>query len=129
MEATANNFSIPYGAIDLGSNSFRLLIGTIDKNHIRILAKELRTVRLAKGLKKAGSISPDVMRKGLETLVKFKSQLTDYKVTHLSCFGTEALRYAKNSQEFISSAQSVLGCKIKILTILTDRPINAIMSI
>lgn len=116
MEATANYISTPRGAIDLGSNSFRLLIGTFDGQNITALVKELRTVRLAKGLKNSGTLSIDVMRKGLETLTNFKSQIDKHRVTHISCFGTEALRQAKNSRKFISAAQTVLGCDIQILT-------------
>ncbi|MBU0482055.1 MAG: hypothetical protein KKG47_13235 [Proteobacteria bacterium] len=116
MEATAKKRSLPRGAIDLGSNSFRLLIGSVAGKALTPLAKKLVTVRLAGGLDRSGALSPSAIRTGLETLRTFRTHLDRHNVEDCYCCGTQALRVAINSSEFVAKATAILNCKIDVIS-------------
>ncbi|MEN8142174.1 MAG: hypothetical protein ABFQ82_01085 [Thermodesulfobacteriota bacterium] len=113
MESTANK-SIT-AAIDLGSNSFRLLIAGIDGGDISVQVNRLETVRLGKGLATSGKIPPEIMNRGLDVLASFKIDLAHHNIERTRCCGTQALRQAGNAHAFLDKAESLLGTKIEII--------------
>ncbi len=106
-------------AIDLGSNSFRLLIKNINK-HGDILSgetiiNELHTVRLGENLSKSGILSSKAIERGLEVCRLFAAKLDEYKPVTRIC-GTEALRTAANSSQFTKPAQDIFSTHVEILS-------------
>jgi exopolyphosphatase/guanosine-5'-triphosphate,3'-diphosphate pyrophosphatase len=114
MESTANN-SLTTAAIDLGSNSFRLLIVEAPADLTRVVSKKLETVRLGKDLSVSGEISTETFNRGLQVISSFKNELTRHNVKRCRCCGTEALRQATNAGVFIEKAAAILGIKAEII--------------
>lgn len=103
--------------IDIGSNSFRLIVvETGDGNDLRVLRKELITVRLAEGLTMSGVLAPAAIERGLVALAEFRKVLDRFPVQRLRLCGTEALRRAANSREFLRRADAVIGSPVEVIT-------------
>lgn len=102
------------GIIDLGSNTFHLLIvDFLPNNSFRTVHKERCFVGLAEnGIE---NLSSKAIDKGLDALSKFKSLLADYKVKQYKVAGTAALRSAKNKAVFIDAARDQLGFEIEVI--------------
>ncbi len=102
-------------AIDIGSNSFRLLVAEVADSIPGILEKELVTVRLAQGVSATGCLSGEAIDRGLRALQGFKDILDRYPVQSLRACGTEALRTASNSDAFLGQASAIIGSPVEIL--------------
>lgn len=102
-------------AIDLGSNSFRLLVAPLAGPGLRPLCKELRPVRLAEGLGTRRRLSPAALARGAEALAAFRHLLDRYQPHRIIARGTAALRQAENSDEFLHTAARILACPVAVL--------------
>ena len=114
MESTPNKY-VNIAAIDLGSNSFRLLIARVNHGHINVLLNRLETVRLGKGLSASGEIPPEAIKRGLAVLASFKHDIARHNVKTCRCCGTQALRQASNSPVFLDRATALLGMQIEVI--------------
>jgi exopolyphosphatase/guanosine-5'-triphosphate,3'-diphosphate pyrophosphatase len=111
----ANNPIILAG-IDLGSNTFRLLVARYSAGHLEPLEKKLITVRLARGLTDGNFLRDESLIRALEALADFRKILDCYAVEHIRICGTEALRTAKNSATLLQKAQDIMGHQITNIT-------------
>lgn len=102
--------------IDLGSNSFRLLIAEVGEKCFSPLVKELITVRLGEDLSSTGRLSSAAMERGRNALGIFAEFLNRYRPNTCRVCGTHALRDATNSELFVQDARVILGKDISILT-------------
>ncbi len=102
------------GIIDLGSNTFHLLIvDTLVNRSFKTVYKERCFVGLAEdGIE---YLDQKAMDKGLQTLGKFKSLLEDYGVNICKVTGTAALRSAKNKNLFINTVREKFGFEIEVI--------------
>lgn len=100
--------------IDLGSNTFHLLICELQKDGSRsILYKERIYVKLAsKGL---GMIDPDSELRAIEAMQRFGEHVRKYEVTHARCIGTSALREAVNGIAVADRLTAASGLPIEII--------------
>jgi exopolyphosphatase/guanosine-5'-triphosphate,3'-diphosphate pyrophosphatase len=103
-------------SIDLGSNTFRLLVASFSAGNLRVLDKKLVTVRLGHGLKKNQVLHDQAMKKGLEVMRIFRETLDQYQPQNIRICGTEALRQAKNSHHFLQKAADILQNNIDIIS-------------
>ncbi len=106
----------PLAALDLGSNSFHLVVANYDGNRIATVDKIKSMVRLADGLDSNGEISPDAMARAIECLQRFGQRLRDIPSDNVRIVGTNTLRKAKNSQKFLKLAQKALNHRIDIIS-------------
>lgn len=107
-------------AVDLGSNSFRLLIAK-PQNHgsdkvIHPIDSVKRSVRLAAGLGEDQRLDAESQVRGLEALSIFSQRLRAYSPSAVRAVATSALRVARNAADFLADAQAVLGYPIEIIT-------------
>ena len=103
--------------VDLGSNSFRLLIAQINEDGtILHLDKIKEIVRLTGGLDKNNYLSKEVQLKALSVLSKFNERLIGFTKENVRVVGTSAFRVAKNANEFINLANKTLGFNIEVLS-------------
>lgn len=102
--------------IDIGTNTFRLLVAELRSGRLTPLAKELHTVRLGKGLAETGVLAPETMQKGLQVLSSFQMTIARFKPQAGRACGTEALRLAANREEFLAQARQSLGMPIEIIS-------------
>ena len=104
-----------YAVIDLGSNSFHLLIAELTHEHLRVVGRCSEKIQLAEGLNISGSLSAAAMERGLQCLRQFKSILAEHPIQKIKVVGTEALRRAGNSDFFVTQAKN-LGFDIDIIS-------------
>ena len=102
--------------IDLGSNTFRLLIAECEAGRMHVLAKNMAVVRLGRGLKESRMLPEESMQRGFEVLRAFRDILDQHKPESIRVCGTAALRQAQNSQLFLRSAAQILKHKIEIIS-------------
>lgn len=104
-----------YAAIDLGSNSFHMIIAREDAGHLHILDRLRDNVRLASGLTDMGDIDADTEARALNTLAQFGQRLREFPSTHVRCVGTNTLRRVNPKSAFLERAQDALGHPIDII--------------
>lgn len=109
-----------YAVIDLGSNSFHMLITRQLADSVQVVDKIKRKVRLAAGLNKDNILSQQSIAKGLECLSFFAERLQDIPKDNIRIVATATLRIAKNSSEFLTQAEHVLAHKINLLSGLAE---------
>jgi len=102
-------------AIDLGSNSFHLLIQETDNIRTVTVERMKQKVQLALGIESA-MMTQDAIKRGLECLSRFAQRLTAIDCRDIEIAGTCALRNASNSATFIEQAEDILGCSIRIVS-------------
>ncbi|MDR0805288.1 MAG: exopolyphosphatase [Enterobacteriaceae bacterium] len=105
-----------YAAIDLGSNSFHLLVIRETSGSIQILDRIKRKVRLAAGLDTQNHLSEEAMQRGWQCLKLFAERLYNIPPEHTRIVATAALRTAKNSAQFIAKAENILGLPVNIIS-------------
>ena len=107
-------------AVDLGSNSFRLLIGRVDPGaatpRIEALDSLKRTVRLAAGLREDGSLDAAAQARGIEALASFGERLRSFSPHAIRAVATNTLRVATNAERFLATAEAALGFPIEIIS-------------
>jgi exopolyphosphatase/guanosine-5'-triphosphate,3'-diphosphate pyrophosphatase len=109
-------------AIDIGTNTFRLLIAGVRYNRrkniysLNNIFSERIITRLGAGISRNGLLSKEAMDRSIEALVKFSNILSQYEVHKTSAVATSALRKAKNSDEFLKKAKAETGLNIKIIS-------------
>lgn len=117
MEAAERN-TLPDGellaALDLGSNSFHLLIARIEHGEMRPVEVLAEKVQLGAGLQN-GALSQDAMDRGLDCLSRFAQRLSGMEIRRIRVVGTHALRIASNQRVFTRAAHQVLGCRADVI--------------
>ncbi len=115
-EAKPSSATQSYAAIDLGSNSFHMVVAVPEGDSIRIIDSLRTPVRLGAGLDKHKNIKPDTRELALDTLSQFAQRLRGIPLKQIRVVGTNTLRRAKNSSDFIIDAFALLGKRIEIIS-------------
>lgn len=102
-------------AIDLGSNSFHIVIARLVHGEIRVLEKMGEKVQLGAGLDDTGRITDEAQERGLACLGRFAQMIKGMPASAVRIVGTNALRAAKNARQFTNKAAKVLGIPIEII--------------
>ena len=102
-------------AVDLGSNSFRLEIAQVDHGQIHRAEYLKETVRLGNGLDSARNLTPEAMQRGWDALARFGERLAGFKRSQVRAVATQTLREARNREEFLLRARTVLGFGIDVI--------------
>jgi exopolyphosphatase/guanosine-5'-triphosphate,3'-diphosphate pyrophosphatase len=105
-----------FAAIDLGSNSFHLVVAREEEHALTVIDRERDMVRLAAGLDSKGLLTPEASERALECLARFGQRLRGLEPENVRIVGTNALRKATNSREFIARAEQALGFSIEIIS-------------
>ncbi len=105
-----------FGAVDLGSNSFRVEIGRVEDERILTQSYWKESVRLAGGFDASGALTPEAQARALATLARFHEKLDGLPAAQVRAVGTQAMRAATNGREFLQKAERVLGYRIELLS-------------
>lgn len=105
-----------YVAIDLGSNSFHLLIARDDNGTLQVIDKLKVMVQLAAGLDKKNRLDEQTKQRAIQALARFGERIKQVKNAQIRVVGTSTLRRAKNNTGFIEQAESLLGVPIEIIS-------------
>ncbi len=115
---STNNYHLPetVAAIDLGSNSFHMIVARLEESGTLSIIDRLReNVRLGGGLDDNGIIDQSTQNRALECLESFAQRIRDLPNTAVRIAGTNTLRVAKNSQAFVKKAEVILNHPIEII--------------
>lgn len=123
-----------HACIDLGSNSFHLLIGEWQQGRIEIVERLSEKVQLGENVRHSGEISPAAFERGLNCLRRFKLLMRQYPLKQYWALGTNTFRVTSNAEAFLA-ASSEIGIDISIITgvqeavliyagVITDLPMS-----
>ncbi|SDF84129.1 Ppx/GppA phosphatase family protein [Chitinophaga filiformis] len=101
--------------IDLGTNTFHLIIGDLSDKDPQILYKTTVPVLLGQGRINENMIIPEAFERGIRTLKEFKSIIDDHHVDIVRAVATSAVRNAVNGSEFVKAAHAV-GIDIQVIS-------------
>lgn len=117
MSLAEPQFDSPYfAAVDLGSNSFHLLVVRINGVQVDIVDREKEMVQIARGLDSNGILSSAAQDRAIACLERFAERLRDIPPPQIRVVGTRTLRAANNSKDFLSRAEKALGAPIQIIS-------------
>tara|TARA_X000001036_G_scaffold122198_1_gene115720 strand:+ start:4403 stop:6025 length:1623 start_codon:yes stop_codon:yes gene_type:complete len=106
--------------IDLGSNTFKLMIAKIRKNGDAFKIQELdtvkSTVRLAAGLDKENILSEEIIDKALNCLLRFGDRVRNFPKNNVCIIATNTFRKAQNAKTLIIQGEKLLGFPINVLS-------------
>ncbi|WP_447594933.1 exopolyphosphatase [Aquipseudomonas campi] len=114
-QTPAKSFSL-IAAIDLGSNSFHMVLAKADQGEIRILDRLGDKVQLAAGIDEQRLLSEEAMQRGLDCLGRFAQMIQGLPHGAVRIVGTNALREARNRGEFIRRAEALLGHPVEVIS-------------
>src|ERR1700683_1343251 len=103
-------------AVDLGSNSFHMVVARYSHGQLVIIDRLREMVRLAAGVGEDGRIDKVVAARALASLERFGQRLRDIDARNVRVVGTNALRIARRKQAFLERAREALGFPIEIVS-------------
>ena len=104
-----------YAALDLGTNSCRMLIARPDGEQIKVVDSFSKTVQLGAGLEASGRLSRASMQRTVQALRICKHKLKQHRVRRMRLVATEACRRAINAREFIAQVRRETGLELEII--------------
>jgi len=107
-------------AVDLGSNSFHMVAARVADGRVHVVDRLKEMVRLGAGLDENRNLTPEAQHNALECLERFGQRLRDVPYGTVAVVGTNTLRSAKNSREFLALAERCLGHPIAIISGLEE---------
>ena len=105
-----------FAALDLGTNSCRMLVVRPRNNNFEVLDSYSKSVDLGNELEGTGYLSKSSMNKAMKALKVCKNKLDLYPLENSKFVATEACRRAKNGRSFLKRVQYELGLKLHIIT-------------
>jgi exopolyphosphatase/guanosine-5'-triphosphate,3'-diphosphate pyrophosphatase len=109
-------FESPYfAAVDLGSNSFHMIICRVNQETVETVDRVKDMVQIARGMQ-SGTIASDAQERALQCLNRFAERLRGIPASHVRAVGTKSLRSAKNARSFLRDAEQTLGHPIEIIS-------------
>lgn len=102
--------------IDLGTNTFNLLIADLGETGFQQVYSGRKAVLLGMGGINQGIIAEDAIARAMDAINEFKQVCDRHGVSYIACFGTSALRSAKNADELVSAARASFGVDIRIIS-------------
>jgi exopolyphosphatase/guanosine-5'-triphosphate,3'-diphosphate pyrophosphatase len=112
---TATERANTFAAVDLGSNSFHLLVARREHGELRVIDRIKEMVRLGGGLDERGRLDDDVQERAFACLARFGQRLRGIPADNLRAVGTQTFRRMENANAFLLIAETGLGCSIDII--------------
>ena len=103
-------------AIDLGSNSFHMIVCSLHDGKLKTVDRLKEMVRLASGLDKKNHLSLAAQERALACLERFGQRIRNFPLDSVRIVGTNTLRMAKNAEPFLVKAEKALNHPIHIIS-------------
>jgi exopolyphosphatase/guanosine-5'-triphosphate,3'-diphosphate pyrophosphatase len=103
-------------AIDLGSNSFHMIVARLRDGDIEVIDQLREMVRLGGGLDEQDNLDPAVQERALACLERFGQRVRPLVPGSVRAVGTNTLRKARNAGDFLQKAETALGHPIEIIS-------------
>lgn len=109
--------NLPAAAIDIGTNSTRLLIGELNsqKNGLKILERSLKITRLGEGVDAKKKLKKKAVKRVIKAIKEYKAIMAQYDIKSVKVVGTSALRDVKNS-DILAEEIAKLDLKLQIIS-------------
>ncbi|NOT83668.1 MAG: exopolyphosphatase [Methylococcaceae bacterium] len=112
----SNSLPEMVAAVDLGSNSFHMIVCNLKDEKLQTVDRLKEMVRLASGLDKKNNLDEATQAKALACLERFGQRIRNFAPGSVRIVGTNTLRTAKNARQFIVKAEQALGHPIHIIS-------------
>ncbi len=120
MNDTSEQLTTPaqayMAAVDLGSNSFHMVIARVVDGDIQLLHREKQKVQLAEGLNEQLVLSEEAIERGLGVLAQFADTLTPFAPQSVRVIATYTLRRARNAITFLRRAKTIFPFPIEVIS-------------
>jgi exopolyphosphatase/guanosine-5'-triphosphate,3'-diphosphate pyrophosphatase len=113
-EAERRQFEV--AAVDLGSNSFHMMVARSAGTDLQVIDRLREPVRLAAGLDADQRLHADAARRALECLQRFGQRLRGIPPARVRAVGTNTLRKLRHSADFHAAAEAAIGHRIEIIS-------------
>ncbi len=102
--------------IDMGTNTFHLLLVEINGVSFKTIYKEKIPVKLGQGGINQDYLAPESIKRAMHTLRHFKNLIEGEAITNTFAFATSAVRNAANGKEFVQNVKSEIGIEINVIS-------------
>ena len=103
-------------ALDIGSNSFHLVVARIVAGSVQILHRVKQKVRLADGLDENNILSQEAFQRGLQSLQVVRESLYGFEPDSVRIVATHTLRRARNADDFIEAAKLIFPYPVEVIS-------------
>lgn len=114
-ELSSANSSV-IAAVDLGSNSFHMVVAQDQHGQLKVIDRIREMVRLGAGIDEFGKLSSESQERAIECLQRFGQRLQEMHANSVRVVGTNTFRVMKNSAEFIQRVEEALGHPIQVIS-------------
>ena len=105
-----------FAAVDIGSNSFHMIVARYTQGQLRVVDRLRETVRMADGLDGKGGLSAEARQRGLECLARFGQRIRDIPSLRVRALATNTVRQLSSPQNFLVPAETALGHAIEVVS-------------
>lgn len=105
-----------FAAVDLGSNSFHMVIARVQDGRVDIIDREKEMIQIARGVDAEGHLTTAAQKRALACLARFAERLRAIPKDQIRAVGTKALRSAQHTKSFIKAAEGALGVPIQVIS-------------
>jgi exopolyphosphatase / guanosine-5'-triphosphate,3'-diphosphate pyrophosphatase len=109
-----------FAAIDIGSNSVRIKIASVQQHRLKTLHEDREVVRLGESVFQTGVISPDAMANTIRALKRFQKAAQLHVVDKVRVVATSAMRDARNAAAFTAWVKSATGWQVEVISGLEE---------
>lgn len=103
-------------AVDLGSNSFHMVLARLHHGQLTIVDRLREMVRIASGLDKRSRLDYVTQERALDCLRRFGERLRDMQAHQVRVVGTNTFRKARRSKNFMKAAEEALGHPVDVIS-------------
>jgi exopolyphosphatase / guanosine-5'-triphosphate,3'-diphosphate pyrophosphatase len=103
-------------AVDLGSNSFHMIVAREQDGQLVVIDRLREMVRLASALDRSGRLTGDSQERALACLKRFGQRIRDMHAHQVRVVGTNTFRKARNAGEFLAAAETALGHPVEVVS-------------
>lgn len=105
-----------FAAVDLGSNSFHMIIARLQDGRVEIIDREKEMIQLARGINAEGYLRQDAQQRAMACLTRFAERLRHIPGHQIRAVGTKTLRSTRQPKQFLKEAEKALGVPIQIIS-------------
>lgn len=102
-------------ALDIGTNSFHMVVARALAEGFEVITREKETVRLGRGADEMKMLAPEAIERGIACLSRMR-QVADSHDAEIRAVATSAVREARNRDEFIKRARREAGIDVRVIS-------------
>mgnify|MGYP001305556167 CR=1 FL=1 len=106
----------PLAAVDLGSNSFHMIVARFTDGGLQVIDRLCDPVRMAAGLTPDGQLTPEMRERTLTCLSRFGQRLRGIKRSRIRAVATNTVRQLRSPRAFLLTAETALGAPIEVVS-------------